>query len=108
MSVVPPDQMMRVLHTPFDPATQAEMRWADLAMLRDHYTENPTDPRVHVAQTALAEALRLWHDDDVRTFLVVHFAEPPLSEHFQARSNAELRQELAHIYTSLFEEGATP
>jgi hypothetical protein len=102
MAVVPPDQMMWVLHTPFDPATQAGLRWADLAMLRDRYTENPTDPRVHVAQTALVEALRLWHDDDVRTFLVVHFAEPPLSEHFQSLPDAELRQILAQIYDYLF------
>jgi hypothetical protein len=102
MHVVPPEQMMRVLHEPFHPAVRDGLQWADLAMLHAQYEEYPLDPRVQMAQTALAQALHRWSDDDVRTFLVVYFAEPPLSDHFQTLSNAQLRQELAHIYHSLF------
>ena len=98
-----PGEMMEILHAPYPGSFREKLRWASLDMLKDLYRESPNHPKVHDAQQALKAALSEWGDQEVADFLLNHLFQPPQSTDLQARSDDELRQVLASVYSYLFE-----
>ena len=70
MQFVVPATLMSVLHEPFDAPLRHDLRWADLAMLKERYQEILTDMRVIAARSALKIARTAWSDHHVKDFIV--------------------------------------
>jgi hypothetical protein len=106
IAMVPPSEMMQVLHAPYAESVRSNLRWASLEMLKELYQQNATHPLVGKAQAAFAEAISKWSDEQVSDFLVNEFFEPPFSAELLLKPADERREVLSSMYSYLFSEWA--
>lgn len=107
MDVIPPNEMMDVLHAPLFIGREPYILRASFDMLRMRYREYPDHPKVREARLAMEIAISKWSDDQVTDFVLNHLLEPPILTELQSRPPSELRQFLVDIYNYLF-EGMVP
>ena len=102
-NLVLPNTLMDILHSPYSDKERANLRWAELAMLRALYLDKPDDERVETARSAFRYAVETWSDGQIEDFLVNYLIELPESAVFHFKSSFERRQMLSRIFCYLFE-----